>query len=59
MARQEHARRHYYKTFQKNEEKNAWVTPRASDAKKLRQCRKNRAPQEDDGDEVQANPNKC
>ena len=27
----------------------AWVTPRAPDAKKLRQCRKNRALQEDDG----------
>ena len=35
------------KKMKKN--KNAWVTPKASDAKKLRQCRKNRAPQEDDG----------
>ena len=31
-------------------QKIAWVTPRAPDAnKKLRQCRKNRASQEDDG----------
>ena len=44
--------RHYYKTFPKKMKKinkNAWLTSRASDAKKLRQCRKNRTPQEDDG----------